>query len=161
MPKTDNSGSGVEREIRVDFYGRNTAASTTIRGRRQLADAPAGGSKLTITKIYSAKLPSVYERQHPERIAAHKMVAVAIRTGRLAKPLFCMRCLLPRKTEAHHGDYRKPLKVLWLCRPCHSYVHPKTQKNALSKPLFRWPMCATAGEMADAMARVRRDLSPS
>jgi hypothetical protein len=45
------------------------------------------------------------------------------------------------------------LKVRWLCRACHAYVHPKTQKNL--GPVWAWPMQATGDEMAVAMHRAR------
>lgn len=27
------------------------------------------------------------------------------------------------KAEKHHNDYRKPLQVQWVCRPCHLRLH--------------------------------------
>ena len=36
--------------------------------------------------------------------------------------LFIQVCGNP-KTDAHHKDYMKPLKVIWLCRLHHSRMH--------------------------------------
>jgi hypothetical protein len=62
------------------------------------------------------------ERQRakfPERYAARQAVLVAVRAGRL-KSEACARCG-DLRTQAHHGDYSKPLEVVWLCRACHDF----------------------------------------
>lgn len=28
-----------------------------------------------------------------------------------------------RRVQAHHPDYRKPRRVVWLCRDCHGKIH--------------------------------------
>lgn len=52
------------------------------------------------------------------------------RRGKLKKRP-CERCG-SEKAEKHHKDYRKPLDVTWLCRPCHMAVHGRA-KRRLSK----------------------------
>jgi len=97
------------------------------------------------------RVRSVYERQHPERIAAHRAVKAALEAGRLAKPIFCPRCFRRKPVEAHHDDYRKPLKVRWLCRACHTHVHYKTQKNAPKKAEWdAWSMTKALKDLKDA-----------
>jgi hypothetical protein len=34
----------------------------------------------------------------------------------------CARCGNV-ESQAHHGDYSKPLEVIWLCRSCHLKLH--------------------------------------
>jgi hypothetical protein len=43
----------------------------------------------------------------------------AYKKGKLQKPLFCENCHEDKPLDKHHPDYRKPLKVEWLCRKCH------------------------------------------
>ena len=58
---------------------------------------------------------------NPDKYRAHLRVASAIRRGLLVK-MPCKICGNPR-TDAHHTDYRRPLKVIWLCRFHHAAVH--------------------------------------
>lgn len=52
-------------------------------------------------------------RRCPEKVRAWRLVATAIRSGRLVRQP-CEICGA-RRVEAHHPDYRKPLAVEWLC----------------------------------------------
>jgi len=51
------------------------------------------------------------------RTAAHN----ALRDGRLRKEP-CYFCGSTVDVEMHHPDYGQPLRVYWLCRPCHRKV---------------------------------------
>lgn len=64
-----------------------------------------------------------YREQHPDRDAAHRAVARALRTGRLTKPEVCAGCSHRRQLHAHHENYREPLRVTWLCARCHRHHH--------------------------------------
>lgn len=45
----------------------------------------------------------------------------AIKAGKLDRqPCFMCR---NEKSEGHHFDYDKPLKVIWLCKKCHVKIH--------------------------------------
>jgi len=57
--------------------------------------------------------------RHPKRIAARKAMAAEIASGAIIRPNVCERCNENVFTEASHDDYNEPLKVEWLCRPCH------------------------------------------
>lgn len=46
-----------------------------------------------------------------------RQVSTAVKNGKLKK-LPCKVCF-KKKVEAHHDDYTKPLKVIWLCREHH------------------------------------------
>ncbi|RWR44975.1 hypothetical protein EOW65_17680 [Sinirhodobacter ferrireducens] len=60
---------------------------------------------------------------HPSRYHAHLAVDRAKRRGEIeSQP--CAVCGNP-KSEAHHPDYRFPLKVIWLCRKHHVRLHKK------------------------------------
>ena len=41
----------------------------------------------------------------------------------------CRHCGESR-TERHHPDYRRPLYVFWLCRPCHLKLHANRRRRA-------------------------------
>jgi len=56
---------------------------------------------------------------------AHYLVKYALKRGDLKKPEKCSSCTMKKKTHAHHEDYSKPLKVIWLCASCHKKLHSK------------------------------------
>jgi hypothetical protein len=49
----------------------------------------------------------------------HLQVGLAIKEGRLVRPLGCSECGREGDIEGHHEDYNKPLEVVWLCIQCH------------------------------------------
>lgn len=71
----------------------------------------------------AARRLRIYRAQHPDRDAAHRAVASAIRNGRLVRPDRCPGCGLAKPVHAHHEDYRAPLRVTWLCARCHQHHH--------------------------------------
>jgi len=70
-------------------------------------------------KKYQKKRRETYKGKN----IARQKVNNAIRNGKLKrKP--CEVCN-KIKTEAHHPDYRSPLKIKWLCRQHHLELHNK------------------------------------
>lgn len=55
--------------------------------------------------------------RNPLKVKAYRAVYVAVRNGSLKKKP-CKKCGAI-KAEAHHTDYSKPLKVVWLCKQHH------------------------------------------
>lgn len=62
-------------------------------------------------------------KRNPEKRAAHIKLGNAVRDGRIKKQP-CVACG-EKKSDGHHGDYSKPLNVIWLCRRCHARLHRK------------------------------------
>ncbi len=60
-----------------------------------------------------------FKLRNPEKVLAHRLIAAAVRTGRIRRPSSCSECHEPCRAQAHHDDYAKPLEVRWLCRACH------------------------------------------
>lgn len=59
----------------------------------------------------------------PEKSYARKMVSRALKAGKIAKSQCACGSL--RNLQAHHGDYNKPLDVIWMCASCHAKHHQK------------------------------------
>lgn len=70
---------------------------------------------------YSTRKNQAWQRQNPEKRAAHKAVEKAIRNGVLVRQP--CECGCDRKPQAHHEDYSKPLEVRWLCHVAHQARH--------------------------------------
>jgi hypothetical protein len=47
----------------------------------------------------------------------------------ILKPQACEVC--GDKAQKHHDDYRYALKVRWLCRPCHLWLHQNSHQNPI------------------------------
>lgn len=76
---------------------------------------------LTELRLKTHTRQANWRRQNPEKYLAHVAVQRAISVGALKKGS-CEVCGDP-KVDAHHEDYRKPLKVRWLCRQHHVRLH--------------------------------------
>jgi len=59
--------------------------------------------------------------------AAHNIVQINLRNGKLIKPLSCENCNLNKKLHAHHDNYAFPLSVRWLCPKCHKKWHDENE----------------------------------
>lgn len=59
--------------------------------------------------------------------AAANAVNYALRTGKLKRKA-CQKCG-KKQVIAHHTNYKKPLKVTWLCNSCHRALHWKEDGN--------------------------------
>jgi len=80
---------------------------------------------------------AVWQRANAARVrpahTASQAVYRALKRGLLVRPSRCSLCNRSLPLEAAHSDYTKPLKVIWLCRPCHrwwDHRHPKTRREA-------------------------------
>lgn len=60
-------------------------------------------------------------KKFPEKYSARQEVLKALKRGELKKEP-CNRCG-SKKVHAHHTDYSKPLKVIWLCEKHHREAH--------------------------------------
>lgn len=77
--------------------------------------------------IRNAKIQRV---RNPEKVKARIIVARAIKSGMIVKPINCGTCLSTGRIEGHHfNGYSNPLDVKWLCVPCHRNVHRALAKG--------------------------------
>ena len=71
---------------------------------------------------------SARARANPLKATARRVLYFAVRWGFIKKPARCSNCGAKRRRrliQAHHADYSKPTKVLWLCSHCHGLRHRK------------------------------------
>jgi len=54
---------------------------------------------------------------------ARRLLNVAVKSGKMARPCQCSKCLSPGKIQGHHEDYSRPFDVVWLCVQCHADRH--------------------------------------
>lgn len=59
--------------------------------------------------------------RYPKKNKARALLRRAIQIGKIKKGK-CEDCGV-RKTEGHHIDYNKPLRVKWLCAKHHRVIH--------------------------------------
>lgn len=62
-----------------------------------------------------------WRKNNPEKVEAQKEVHRTLRKGIILKRA-CLMCNLTR-TVAHHPNYKKPLQVVWVCKPHHHQIH--------------------------------------
>lgn len=74
-------------------------------------------------KKYRNNQAKLYRQNNPLKYRARYMVFNYLKSGKLIK-LPCEKCG-ELKSQAHHEDYTKPLKVVWLCKKHHTELHNK------------------------------------
>lgn len=72
-----------------------------------------------VNRIRWRKYKQKWRKRYRHKYNAHAAVNYAVKTGKLIRPKRCSKCGKRCKPEAHHPNYAKRLKVVWLCRPCH------------------------------------------
>jgi hypothetical protein len=73
-------------------------------------------------KAYHRRHNATYRAKFPGRIKARYALQYAVKTGRIVrKP--CEVCGETEQIQAHHSDYRRPLRVRWFCREHHKALH--------------------------------------
>lgn len=72
-----------------------------------------------------------YREKDPVRYRAHRIVAQALRAGRLWKSPCCLSpgCFSTFALVAHHTHYDEPLSVVWLCQACHVQLHKQFNED--------------------------------
>lgn len=70
-----------------------------------------------------------------KRQAARIAVSKAIKRGDLIRPKYCADCGMKSQVQGHHGDYSKPLEVVWLCDSCHDKTHKLIEEAEAKRPL--------------------------
>ena len=70
------------------------------------------------------------------RLSVRSKVKHALSMGMIKKDTRCACCGSERPLQAHHRDYSKPLKVIWLCSPCHGFLHTYLRR---SKSILKTP----------------------
>ena len=89
----------------------------------KLRDYEVGRSSNPDRKAYQKDRCKRIRENRPDRYRAQTAVNNAVRDGRIIKPNICEICNCICKPLAHHDDYSKPLKVLWVCPKCHRDIH--------------------------------------
>ncbi len=56
---------------------------------------------------------------------AHNAVYKARKKGKLCDKMFCEICGKAKPEHRHHEDYKKPLKLIWVCTKCHDSLKRK------------------------------------
>lgn len=72
-------------------------------------------------KLAISKKTISFREKNPDNRKAYYKVQSEIRAHRLIR-LCCVFCGKP-DTHAHHEDYTKPLKVIWVCDEHHKFIH--------------------------------------
>lgn len=73
------------------------------------------------TKKFKIKDTDLVE--YKRKRLARSTITGMLRRGEIVRADTCELCKAKEKTEAHHLDYGKPTKIMWLCDKCHGRVH--------------------------------------
>lgn len=94
------------------------------RCRDKAARHRAAGTAKQTSNICKKK----WAEANQHKVKAERLAKDAVQRGELTPAEACDNCSGKQTLEMHHHDYSRPLAVVWLCIPCHKYLHRK-QRN--------------------------------
>lgn len=86
--------------------------------RPQYAAYDAARGQTSERKAQKLEHDKRHRAKNPIKARARNAVSNAVRDGRLIKTP-CVHCGATENIHGHHGDYSKPLDVVWCCPRCH------------------------------------------
>ncbi len=121
-----NNQEFCSNECRNSFRRKNTENKLfkmTVEERREFY-------RLKIKRYYKTVNGNKIIRNHlnknkdKTKDSARIILNEAVRTSKVIKPKTCSVCKKQNiRICGHHSDYSKPLKVKWVCYPCHYKIH--------------------------------------
>jgi len=92
---------------------------------------------------------------------ARRALYAALKSGRIRKLSTCQRCGMVARVQGHHYRGYAPehrLDVLWLCRPCHSSDHGRSEQESvdLVGEAEVWPCLAKVAAQRVSLDTLRR-----
>jgi len=70
------------------------------------------------------RMRKLWNNIDPIKKSARIKTNTELKAGRITRPKYCTKCgKYGCEIQAHHLDYKKPLKINWLCRSCHALEH--------------------------------------
>lgn len=107
----------VKRRPRCNDCGKKVSARLNSKRMTQSTGDKNPNWKGGISKDNMSYRKRQIER-FPEKEYARRQVKLALLRGDLVKKP-CNKCGESKDVHAHHENYKKPLKVIWLCRKHH------------------------------------------
>ena len=109
------------RYLPITSFNKNKGRSTGLTSRCKLCQKKRKRKLTNARRQSNLRRQCKYRKKYPGKHRARLAVGLAIKKGILSR-FPCCRCG-EAKAYAHHDDYRKPLKVRWLCHPHHVETH--------------------------------------
>lgn len=104
------------RKCKWLHHGRNAGRPGQLRANKRYRSTERG-------KQVSRDISRRQYAKHPEKAIARSKFNNALKKGKVKKPKLCQCCENCPPIEAHHWDYMKHLKVMWVCKTCHVAIH--------------------------------------
>jgi hypothetical protein len=107
----------MEKRGRPKIYTKEEALY-----RKRECDRKYQARKRKINIGYKTEEFRKWRGKNPEKYKAQQIVNTQIKLGKIERS-FCKVCGKTCNIQAHHPDYSKPLKIIWLCPIHHKQEH--------------------------------------
>ena len=77
-------------------------------------------------QLYGYHNEKKWKKNNQEKVKVQRLLQHAVKIG-IIKRKPCIKCG-NSKSQGHHENYLKPLRIIWLCALCHKHRHIKKKK---------------------------------